>query len=137
MFTPVIWYFGQCRLPVFRIINKSNAAICSYHVTYAFQSKSTLYSCLNVRELFARNRRNIWSLRVFLIIYLRVFKWKSNNRSFTRYWRMGETKMSTMSLLSQKVSLIYNFHWEKKIQVSIEWKLLQVQDKILAPCTIM
>ena len=29
---------------------------------YAFQSESALYSCLNVKELLARNRRNIWSL---------------------------------------------------------------------------
>ena len=28
---------------------------CFYHVTHAFQSESTLYSCLNVKELFARN----------------------------------------------------------------------------------
>ena len=27
---------------------------CSYHVTYAFQSESTLYSCLNTRELIAQ-----------------------------------------------------------------------------------
>ena len=27
--------------------------VCSYHVTYAFQSESTLYSCLNVKELLA------------------------------------------------------------------------------------
>ena len=27
------------------------------HVTYAFQSESTLYSCLNVKELLARSRR--------------------------------------------------------------------------------
>ena len=33
--------------------------VCSYHVTYAFQSESTLYSCLNVKELLARNRREI------------------------------------------------------------------------------
>ena len=33
--------------------------LCSYHVTYAFQSESTLYSCLNVKELLARNRRKI------------------------------------------------------------------------------
>ena len=32
---------------------------CSYHVTYAFQSESTLYSCLNVKELLARNRCEI------------------------------------------------------------------------------
>ena len=32
-----------------------------YHVMYAFQSESMLYSFLNVEELFARNRHNIWS----------------------------------------------------------------------------
>ena len=36
--------------------------VCSCHVTYAFQSESTLYSCLNVKELLARSRRKIWSL---------------------------------------------------------------------------
>ena len=37
-------------------------AVCSYHVTYAFQSESTLYSCLNVKQLLARSRSKIWSL---------------------------------------------------------------------------
>ena len=36
--------------------------VCYYHVTYEFQSESTLYSCLNVKELLARSRRYIWSL---------------------------------------------------------------------------
>ena len=36
--------------------------LCSYHVTYAFQSESTLNTCLNVKELLARSRRVIWSL---------------------------------------------------------------------------
>ena len=36
-------------------------AVCYYHVTYAFQSESTPCSCLNVKELLAWNRRNIWS----------------------------------------------------------------------------
>ena len=35
--------------------------VCSYHVTYAFQSESTLYSCLNVKEPLARSRHKIWS----------------------------------------------------------------------------
>ena len=34
----------------------------SYHVIYAFQSESTLYTCLNVKELLARRRGKIWSL---------------------------------------------------------------------------
>ena len=36
--------------------------VCSYHVSYAFQSESKLYSSLNVKKLLARNRREIWSL---------------------------------------------------------------------------
>ena len=36
--------------------------LCSYHVMYAFQSESTLYSCLNVKELLAQSRCKIWSL---------------------------------------------------------------------------
>ena len=33
--------------------------VCSCHVTYAFQSESTPYSFLNVKELLARSRREI------------------------------------------------------------------------------
>ena len=36
--------------------------VCSYHITYAFQSESTLYSCLNIKELLARSMREISSL---------------------------------------------------------------------------
>ena len=35
---------------------------CYYHVTYVFQSESTLYSFLNVKEFLARNKGNICSL---------------------------------------------------------------------------
>ena len=35
---------------------------CSYHVMYPFQSESTLYSYLNVKELLAGSTRLIWSL---------------------------------------------------------------------------
>ena len=34
----------------------TQTTVCSCHVTYVFQSESTLYICLNVKELFARNR---------------------------------------------------------------------------------
>ena len=36
--------------------------ICSCHVTYMFQREYTLYICLNIKELLARSRREIWSL---------------------------------------------------------------------------
>ena len=33
-----------------------------YHITCMFQSESTLYSCLNAKELLAWSRRDTWSL---------------------------------------------------------------------------
>ena len=36
--------------------------VCPYQVTYVFQSKSTHCSSLNVKELLARSRHEIWSL---------------------------------------------------------------------------
>ena len=36
--------------------------VCSCHVTYAFQSESTLYNYLNVKKLFARSMREILRL---------------------------------------------------------------------------
>ena len=36
--------------------------VCFDHVTYEFESESTLYSCLNVKKLLARSRRHIWRL---------------------------------------------------------------------------
>ena len=35
--------------------------VCYYHVTYGFQSKSTLNSCLYVKELLAQNRHDMIS----------------------------------------------------------------------------
>ena len=34
--------------------------VCSFHVTCAFQSEFTLFSCLNFKERFARNKRGIY-----------------------------------------------------------------------------
>ena len=38
------------------------STVCFHHVTYAFQNESTLYSCLNVKELLVGSRHKIWSL---------------------------------------------------------------------------
>ena len=46
---------------------KTQLTVCYYHVTYAFQGESTLYSCLNVKELLA-------SLAKWLSVRLRT-KW--------------------------------------------------------------
>ena len=48
---------------LFRVlISTVQLTVYSYHVTYAFQSESTVDSCLNVKELLARRRRVMASL---------------------------------------------------------------------------
>ena len=41
------------------LVTEISMTVCFYHVTYTFQSESTLYSCLNLKELLARSRREI------------------------------------------------------------------------------
>ena len=41
---------------------QKNMTVCYCRVIYTFQSESTLYNCLNARELLAWNRCDIWSL---------------------------------------------------------------------------
>ena len=41
---------------------QKNMTVCYCHVMYTFQSESTLYNCLNARELLAWNKCDIWSL---------------------------------------------------------------------------
>ena len=44
-------------------LNKTlSITVCSCYVTLAFQSESTVCSCLNAKELLARSRREIWRL---------------------------------------------------------------------------
>ena len=42
--------------------NQFIMTVCCYHVTYAFQSKYTLYSCLNIKGILVQNRQDIWRL---------------------------------------------------------------------------
>ena len=44
------------------IICMMHLTVCYYLVTYAFQSESILYICLNVKEVLAQNRCDIWHL---------------------------------------------------------------------------
>ena len=48
---------------MYLFLNTAHITVCSCLVTYAFQSESKPYSSLNVKELLARSRCEIWSLR--------------------------------------------------------------------------
>ena len=53
-------YLDKCHPNMkFSFDEDKNGPVCSYSVTYAFLSESTLYSFLNVKELLARNRGEI------------------------------------------------------------------------------
>ena len=54
--------------------------VCSYRVKYAFQSESTLYSRLNVKERLTRNRREIWILS--------DCNWTRTHNHLVRSWNM-------------------------------------------------
>ena len=59
--TPTIWLNWPNDWAVFWVLTCTvHLAVSSCHVTYAFQSESTLYSCLNVKEVLARSRCEIW-----------------------------------------------------------------------------
>ena len=73
---------------MFQKPKKLTLTVCSSHVTYSFQSESTLHSCLNVKELFARSK-------IFDEIIL-----LSNSRSIINIisveWRMSPSKLIIM-----------------------------------------
>ena len=51
------------KVPFIIYAGLESLTVCSYHVTYAFQSESPLYSCLNVKELLARYLKFKWLQR--------------------------------------------------------------------------
>ena len=71
---------------LWEIICMVNSTICSDHVTFKFQSESTLYSCLNVKELLAWNRCDIWSLSYFSAVWSlnqQLLIWSTNTQSLS------------------------------------------------------
>ena len=87
--------------------------VCSCHVTCVFQSESTLYSCLNVKELLAQSRHEIWTLSDTLVkkhstiwpSWPKLAKWLSVRLQIKGFW-------VRFQLLSLKVYLI----WKNKLK---------------------
>ena len=60
----IYWYIWKFYIVVWNIAFKFDSfmTVCSCHVTYALESESTLYSCLNVKEHLAWSRHEVWRL---------------------------------------------------------------------------
>ena len=61
MYLLVAKQYWQAQAKTLKIL-LNPSTVCSCPVTYAFQSESTLYIWLNVKEFLAPNKGNIWSL---------------------------------------------------------------------------
>ena len=95
--------------------------VCSCHVTYAFESESTLYSCLNVKELLARSRREIWrwSDCNWTRTQASLVKWLSVRLRTKWFWvrvQLQEFCLVTFGRGAQKPS-----HFMQTVQVSTNW----------------
>ena len=64
------------------VSNYLNSAltVCSSHATYAFESESTFYSYLNVKELLAHNKHKIW--------FLSDCNWTGTDNQLVRNWTL-------------------------------------------------
>ena len=89
---------------------KNMSTVCSCHATYAFQSESTLYSSLNVKELPARSRRKIWSLS--------DCNWTQTQNHLVRKWTLND-----LAKLVQWLSLA---KW-LSVRLWAKWFWVQVQ----------
>ena len=107
--------------------------VCSCHVTYAFQSESTLYSYLNVKELLARSRREIWSLAKWLSVCLWtkwLWVWVQLPSVFFFHETMFQTTImqsditvaSITAVFSKKAAIIIATHGQK----TLHWQLSNV-----------
>ena len=121
--------------------------MCSCHVTYAFQGESTLYSCLNVKELLARSKREIWSLSAWNwtrthnhLVYQRTLnhlaklaKWLTSRFTLkrVRYMTRTHSQMHRTDKYSQHSSITWPgarlAKWLLSALLSTKWLWVRVQ----------
>ena len=89
--------------------------VCSYHVTHAFQNESTLYSCVNVKELLAQNRREIWSLSD--CNWTRTLNHLARKRTLDHLAKLERSKLK--EFIYEDADIILNVIYVKYLKVEI------------------
>ena len=111
---------------------KSSVTVCSYNVTYAFQSESTLYICLNVKELLAQNRRDIGTLSD--CNGTRTRNHLVRKRTLNHLAKLGSSPVAvTKSSVFQILKLckaFSNFDFNSTIMKTIHWVMQLFQNKV-------
>ena len=82
----------------------------------AFQSESTLYSCLNVKELLARGRREIWSL-------------SDCNLTRTHNHLVHKQTLNHLTKLAKRLSRVVSICWAVSVRLWTKrlWARVQLQ----------
>ena len=94
---------------------------------YVFQNEFTIYSCLHIKELLARNRREIWSLSEFN--GTRTHKHLVRKRTLDHLakmvkWVPWQVKSSLKFRQLKGVDSLWNAYLHgKNIQVNVHWCL--------------
>ena len=82
-------------------------SVCFYHVMCTFQSESTVCSCLNVKELVIRNRRDIWSLNDCIILPVwRLFR----ARSFLEFRQLKNVDLWSVKRIRDMIRTLSQMH---------------------------
>ena len=83
--------------------------ICSCHVTYTFQSESSLYSCLNVKELLTRSRCKICLPKQNLMVakdFFRTIKYNDCNWTWTHNHLIRKWTLNHLAKLAKWLSCV-------------------------------
>ena len=108
--------------------------VCSCHITYVFQSESTLHICLNVKGLLARNRHEIWSLSdcswAWTHNYL-VRKWTLNHlaKLALNDWAVLWVLVCTVYLTVCSCHVTYTFQSESTLHICLNVKELLARNR--------
>ena len=94
--------------------------VCSCHVMYVFQSESTLHSCLNVKELLARSRHEIWRL-------------SDGNWTWTQNHLVPKRTLNHLAKLAKWLSCVLNTYLYGAFNCMVLWCLIRVSEWIYTP----
>ena len=115
------------------LICTGDLTLCSYHVAYAFQSESTLYILLNVREPLSSNRCDIWSLSgcIRLESTTTFFTNKQSTiwRNWPNNWAELRVLICSVHLTVCSYHITYCFHSESTLYICPNVKELFAQKR--------
>ena len=106
--------------------------VCYRHVMYTFQSEFTLNSCLNVKELFAQNSHNTWSLshsnRIWIQNHLVCKQTLNHLANLPNDWALSWVLICMVHLTECYYHATYAFQSESTLYSCLNFKELSTRN---------